>query len=332
MRVTRAVLPLLAFSAERGVPPPALLGAAALDPLRFASPDIDLGHDEELRLWSEAARLTADDDFGLHFAEWLAPRTDQVFDVLAFALRSCATLGDHYRRASRYVALVHAGVSCWVEEEGDLARLVHAHPLGRDEARHPAEGFLALSLLLGRLETGESLTAREVRFSHAGPSDTREHERIFGASVRFGCPRDELWIDRAHLARPQRRAEPRLLEMLNRQLEEQLERQPAHGRFLEQIKRHMMDELPDREPSIASVASKQRMSPRTLQRRLQEEGATFAGLLSDLRRELALRYLRDSRIAIAEVGFLLGFQDVTAFHRAFKRWTGSTPAQFRRAS
>jgi AraC-like DNA-binding protein len=73
------------------------------------------------------------------------------------------------------------------------------------------------------------------------------------------------------------------------------------------------------------------MSPRSLQRRLQSEGTSFAQVLVDLRRDLALRYLRDERIAIGEVGFLLGFLDVAAFHRAFKRWTGSTPAQYRRS-
>jgi AraC-like DNA-binding protein len=73
------------------------------------------------------------------------------------------------------------------------------------------------------------------------------------------------------------------------------------------------------------------MSPRSLQRRLHSEGTSFAEVLSELRRDLALRYLRDQRIAIAEVGFLLGFLDVSAFHRAFKRWTGSTPAEYQRS-
>lgn len=134
------------------------------------------------------------------------------------------------------------------------------------------------------------------------------------------------------LARQQRHAEPRLLAVLARQLDGLLVEQPEDHRFLEQVKRCMMNELPDREPSIAVVAAKQRMSPRTLQRRLYGEGTTFAALLSDLRRDLAVRYLADARLEIGEVGFLLGFQDATAFHRAFKRWTGSTPAQHRRAA
>jgi AraC-like DNA-binding protein len=93
----------------------------------------------------------------------------------------------------------------------------------------------------------------------------------------------------------------------------------------------MMDELPEREPLVATIAGKLRMSARSLQRRLQGEGTSFAEVLSDLRRDRALHYLQDRRIAIGEVAFLLGFLDVTAFHRAFKRWTAKTPAEYRRS-
>ena len=97
------------------------------------------------------------------------------------------------------------------------------------------------------------------------------------------------------------------------------------------VLRSMMLELPDREPSMATIAAKQPMSPRSLQRRLQSEGTSFAQLLTELRRDLALRCLRDRRITIGEVGFMLGFQNVSAFHRAFKHWTGHTPAEYQRA-
>ena len=94
----------------------------------------------------------------------------------------------------------------------------------------------------------------------------------------------------------------------------------------------MMDELPEREPGMAVVAGKLHMSPRSLQRRLQSEGTSFATVLFELRRDLALRYLRDPRISIGEVVFLLGFLDVAAFQRAFKRWPGRTSAVYRRSA
>lgn len=276
-------------------------------------------------------RLTGDDDVGLHVAEWLAPRTDEIFDVLAFALRSCATLGEHYRRAGRYLRLVHDGIYLRLEEDTDIVRVVHGHYREpRAPPRHPVEALLTLAVLNGRRAIGEEFAPREVRVTHPRPARVSEHERIFRAPVHFGCPRNELVLDRALLERPQRHAEPRLLTMLDRQLGGLLERRPEPHGFIDDVMRCMLDQLPDQEPTNALVAARLHMSPRTLQRRLLGEGTNFAAVLSELRREHALRYLQNPEVATGEVGFLLGFKDVTAFHRAFKRWTGTTPAMFRR--
>lgn len=332
VRATKAIQSVVAFAASAGVPPPLLLSAAELDPTLLAGPDTDVQHAQELRLWDEAARLTRDRDFGLHLAEWVADCSEDLFDVFAFALRSCATLGEHYRLAGRYIGLVHQGVYLRLEEEPDVARLVHGHTEEPSvPPRHPVEGMLALALLQGRRAIGEEFAPQAVCFTHARPEKVSEQERIFRAPVYYGCPRNELVLDGALLSRPQLRAEARLLAMLDRQLSGLLSELPENHSMVASVRRCMMDELPEREPGMATIARKLRMSPRSLQRRLQSEGTSFATVLFDLRRELAQRYLRDERIAISEVGFLLGFLDVAAFQRAFKRWTGSTPAQYRRA-
>jgi AraC-like DNA-binding protein len=332
VRATKAILSVVGFAAQAGVPPPVLLAAAGLDPMLLSGPDADLLQAQGLRLWEEAARLTGDRDFGLHLSEWAASCTEDLFDVMAFALRSCATLGDSFRLGERYMRLVHQGIYLRLEEDGECARLVHGHyQEPSSPPRHPVEGMLALALLQGRRAVGDDLLPRAVHFMHARPAELREQERIFRAPVHYGCPRNELIFDRAVLARPQRHAEPRLLAVLDRQLAGLLSELPENPSFQAAVRRCMMDELPEREPGMATIAAKLHMSPRSLQRRLQSEGTSFAKVLSELRRDLALRYLRDGRIAIGEVGFLLGFLDVAAFQRAFKRWTGSTPAGYRRA-
>jgi len=332
-RATKAILAIVGFAANAGVPPPVLLTAAGLDATLLAEPDTDLLHSQELRLWEEAARLTGDRDFGLHLAEWIAGCSEELFDVLAFAVRSCATLGDHYRLAGRYMRLVHQGIYLQLEEEQEVARLLHGHyQEPSSPPRHPVEGMLALALLQGRRAIGEEFAPRAVCFKHARPESVSEQERIFRAPVHYDCPRNELVLDRALLLRAQRHAEPRLLAVLDRQLVGLLSELPENVSIQAAVKRCMMNELPEREPGMAAIATKLHMSPRSLQRRLQSEGTSFAQVLAELRRDLALRYLRDERIAIGEVGFLLGFLDVAAFHRAFKRWTGSTPAQYRRTA
>jgi len=327
----KTILAIVGFAANAGVPPPDLLRAAGLDPAVLADPDAYVLHAQETRLWDEAVRLSGDQDFGVHLAEWVTRFPLDHFDVLTFAKRSCPTLGEHYRLAGRYIRLIHEGVYLSLEEEGDVARLVHGHIPEQIGRRHPVETMLALAVLHGRLAIGEDLVPRAVCFAHARPARVTEQERIFQAPVHYGCPRNELVLDRALLDRPQRHAEQRLLAILDRQLGTLLASLPQSHRFRDVVMRSMMDELPERAPVVATVAVKLRMSERSLQRRLQSEGTSFAGVLSDLRHDRALHYLKDGRISIDEVAFLLGFLDVTSFHRAFKRWTGSTPAEYRRS-
>lgn len=328
----KTLLAIVAYAATVGVSPPELLRAAGLDPSRLLAADAYVPHAQELRLWDEAARLTGDPDFGLHLVEWVTHFPPDHFDVLAFAARSSATLGELFRLVGRYIRLIHEGVYLALEEEGDQARLVHGHTPERIGPRHPVEGMLALAVLHARLGVGDDFAPREVRFTHARPARVSEQERLFRAPVHYGCPRNELVLDRADLQRPQRHAEARLLALLDRQLGELLSGLPEARLLRDAVKRCIADDLPEREPCVAAVAARLHMSPRSLQRRLRSEGASFAQLLADLRRDLALRYLTDPRISIGEVAFLLGFLDVTAFHRAFKRWTGSTPAEHRRSA
>jgi len=338
---SKTILTVVGFAASVGVSPSELLQAAGLDPQIFADPDAYLPHAQELRVWDEAVRMTGDQDFGVHLAEWVAGSPEDHFDVLAFAVRSSATLGEHYRLAGRYIRLIHEGIYLSLEQDGDVARLVHGHSPEQIGPRHPVEGMLALMYLMGRRTLGEDspprvadsvFTPQVVRFAHPRPPRVSEQERVFRAPVEYACPRNELVLARDLLARPQRHAELRLLALLDRQLGGLLSVLPESRRLRDEVRRCLMDELPEGKPVVAAVATKLHMSARSLQRGLQSEGTSFAEVLSDLRRDLALRYLEDRRISIHEVGFLLGFAEVSAFHRAFKRWTERTPAEYRRSA
>ena len=227
----KTILAVVGYAANAGVPPPELLRAAGLDPALLADPDAYLLPSQEIRVWAEAVRLTGDQDFGLHLAEWAARSSEHLFDVLTFAVRSCPTLGEHYRLAGRYIRLIHEGTYLSLEEEGDVARLVHGHSPEQIGPRHPVEGMLALALLLGRGEVGAEFVPESVCFAHARPDRVSEQERVFGAPVHYGCPRNELVLARALLERPQRRAELRLLAILGRQLGNLLSGLPGSRRF-----------------------------------------------------------------------------------------------------
>jgi AraC-like DNA-binding protein len=320
---------IVAGAAGGGVDPHDLLAAAGIDPADLADPDGRLPLVLVERLWHEAVRLTGDDCFGLHLAERLPI---EAFGALGFALRSSATLGDAYARMVRYFRLVVHGPVVDLVLDGDVVRLRHEPAPGAvPPSRHAVECLMANLLACARRGLDAAFSPRSVSFRHAAPPRTEEHHRLLGPRVRFEQPRDELVLDRAALGSPQAWAEPALGAILEQQLSTQLAALAAVPQgFLDRVRAALAAELPHGEPALAALAERLRMSPRSLQRRLQQEESSLSSILDRLRADLAVRRLGESHDSITEVAFLLGYSDVSTFHRAFKRWTGLSPAAYRK--
>lgn len=170
-----------------------------------------------------------------------------------------------------------------------------------------------------------------VEFSHPRPADTGEHERIFECPVRFGADACQLVIARDVWDTPCPGRDPALFSLLDvhaRTLLDQLASPDVVGRVREAIEA----ELRGGNPKIESVARRLAMSPRTLQRRLRDQGVLFNDLLDAMRFRAAKSYLAQRDIASREVAYLLGFAEQSSFNRAFKRWSGQTPVEFRRGT
>lgn len=318
-------------AAARGVQAEVLLAAAGLAPERLADPDLRLPLHSARRLWHEAARLTGDEDFGLHLSELL-----QVGDFggLGFAARSSATVGEAYQRVVRYLRVLVQSTSLALETDGPHARIRHVWPDPAEPlSRHQVEFLMGCLLQVGRLGSETEFLPHEVRFSHPAPPRLDELHRVFGPRLRFGAAADELVLDQALLALPQRQAEPALAAVLDRHLQDVVSGLPQDEppTLLERVRGALASELGHGEPNLLAVARRLHMSPRSLQRRLQLEGHSLQGVLAALRSDLAIRYLSERDESVSEIAFLLGFSEVSTFHRAFKRWTGVTPAAYRAA-
>jgi AraC-like DNA-binding protein len=140
-----------------------------------------------------------------------------------------------------------------------------------------------------------------------------------------------MLLPRRSLDRPLVRADAGLCAVLERHARELLERLPRATSLSGRIRQLVAGDLVKGVPSPAEVARRLHMSGRTLQRRLREDGTSHRALVDELRRDLAMRYLGEREIGIAEVAFLLGFSEASAFHRAFRRWSGTTPSAYRRS-
>jgi len=320
---------IVRLAAARGVAPAALERATGFELAAAADPDARIELAVENALWDHAAELTGDPHFGLRAARDLRVGA---FDVLDYVVRTAPTLRESLVRLTRYNRLVHSAAVFRLEDRGDRLRIEHAFATpGHTPSRQASEFTLASVIVIGGQMCGAQLAALDVELPAMPPEGSRTvYEETFGVMPRFGAALGALELPRAIMERPCQAADPMLSDVILRQADALLAARPDPAESpANRIRRIVVTQLGEGSVSLASVARGLKMSERSLQRRLAADGVTFDALVEAVRRELALRYLGDRSLAIGEVAYLLGYSEPSAFHRAFKRWTGSTPTEAR---
>jgi AraC-like DNA-binding protein len=326
----KAVGKIVDAAAAYGVRARELYRAVHLDPSLLDDADNRIPYSQIVELYERAARLTGDDAFGLHLSERTSAK---VFDLLGYVLLNSPTLGEAIGRIVRYHSIWTDGAGYDLEVKDNHARLgYHYVNLDAELSRHDCEMTLAITLRFARLATGVDWTPLEVNFRHATPADTSEHGRIFRCPVHFTRPANEIIFDPSLLNLPIVGADAALCAVLDRHAEELLTKVPRRGGFADEVRALLFEALNGGDASLEAVSQHLGTSPRTLQRKLKEEGTTHQDLLDEIRRDLSKRYLVEPQMAICEVAYLLGFSEPSAFHRAFRRWTGITPREYRRSA
>jgi AraC-like DNA-binding protein len=325
-----AALKFAEAARAQGVAPEALCRAAGLDPAALEDAEKEMPFTRLLELAECGARLTGDDAFGLHVGE----RTDaKTYGLLGYVTINRRTFGEAMGAMIRYQRIRTKAVEFGLDVDGREAHLAYHYraadvaPRGR---RQESEEMLSTMMRVGRGLTGVDWAPVEVHFEHEEPSDISEHARIFRAPVRFGRRLTKLVFDASILGLPLVGADPALGSLLERQAEELLAGARRYGDFAEAVRQLIKEGLPGGEARVDLVCRRLGVSPRTLQRKLREEGTSFQEQLEETQLALAEFYLRKREVAICEVSYLTGFSQPSAFHRAFRRWTGLTPREFRR--
>lgn len=322
----RAVQPVIAALQALGYETKALLAEVGIPWSVLKNPDGRIPNHTVMLLWKHMLAATRDDQLGIHLAE-AAPI--QSFEVHAYAMLSSPTLRDAYRRACRYQRLIHEVNDLTLEEGPQEGVLQHTLPGGRSVSRHPAEFLVTLWVRFGRIVTGEDWSPRLVCFAHDTPGNVSEHTRVFQCPVLFASGRTAMHVPNSLLDAPNPKADMGLLRVLDHYAHTLLNQVPWQATFSERVRVWLLEELKDGAPKASSVAEAMHMSVRSLHRELRGEGTSFGELLESLRHQRATAMLADSRYSISEVAFLLGFSELSSFYRAFRRWTGKTPAEFR---
>jgi AraC-like DNA-binding protein len=294
--------------------------------LKAIDPDAHIPISLVLKWLEDSVALTGDPDLGLKAAR-LAAQGD--YDLLEYAMVSSETVRDANEVMRRYVKLVNSALDYSLEIQGEraISRLSSRVPLSRAAADFQLAALYSASR---RWLPAPPDAYSEIWLTYPEPGDTTEHARAFpGSKVCFGAPFDAIVFDRKYLNLRMPHADPKLHALLRRQIEERVAELPPAQELRKQVRKLIVAELAGGNPSADHVADCLQMSRRTLTRRLLQQGTTFKALLEEVRREVAVRALISEEIGIAGIAERLGFAEAAAFHRAFKRWTGMTPAEYR---
>ncbi len=321
---------IVAVAGARGVDAPRLMADAGLEPGWLDDAEARMPLAVEERLWGLAAERTGDPLFGLHAAAAIRPGA---FDVLDYAVRTAPDLRSALQRLARYNRLVHDLATFEVIPEGAAVRIVHRFDAtGERPCRQAAEFTLASLVVVASQISAEPVQALAVEFAHPAAADAEAFRAVFGVAPRFEAPVSCLTLAADVLDRPVPAADPALSRIVTAHAEQLLAAHaPVQESVAAQVRRQLAEGMASGPMTLRQIAHRLHLSERSLQRRLDEEGTRFAELVDEVRRELALRYIADERLALGEVAYLLGFAEPSPFHRAFKRWTGTTPAAARRA-
>jgi AraC-like DNA-binding protein len=320
--------PFLAAATATGRSPMELAALAGIAPALLGEFAARVPHSTVVRVWDTFAALTGDPAFGVFTAQLLDGAPVSLVDYMLFHAED---VRDLWRRFARYQSLFHDANDVRDEARGDHVAFVHRFRGEPPTSRYFIEFILSMWVARLRRVLGQRLVPVAVSLRYPAPRDETRHLRHFGVPITFGAEQNELVFPRAvfDLRLPQ--ADPSLREQLTRQLESELRQAGGEAAFLERARSSLRAQLLCGHIDVGATARSLATSERTLQRRLREVGTSFRQLLDEVRRDVALGQISRGDVAVSDVAFLLGFSELSTFSRAFRRWTGSSPAAWRRA-
>jgi AraC-like DNA-binding protein len=311
---------------RRGIDPDEVLRASDLPRERIADLREYITFDELERFVSNAVEQTNDPGLGLAVGA-NAPET--TLQMVGHLMRAHRTMREASAAWSRYSVLLTDAWRFRLLEEGELALFVCEPPMVHQFTRFFVDLTLTMAFRMGSNFALDGTELREVRVQHRPPSYAARYQELFNCQVRFEQEHNALVFARELLDRPQLHADEAVRTVLHETVERFLRERyasPLHERIRSLL------QAPDDVATIdaATIARRLGVSRRSLRRRLAAEGTSFPALLDEARCRLACRALRLPGASVKEVSDLLHFSEPSAFHRAFKRWTGHTPAEYAR--
>jgi AraC-like DNA-binding protein len=300
-----------------------LLAEAGLDLKSLDGPTARCPLTHTARLWSLAVAATGDPALGIKVASHIKQTT---FHALGYGLSASSTLKEAFERVQRYCHVASDAIEYEFSRQGSEYHFV-IEPAA-EVADESVDALVAAYLRMCRSLIGRDYSPLRIEFRRTRPARIEDFETLLRAPLQFGAAQTRLVFDRVSIERPLDGGNPELArhhDAIALQYLSQIERDNIQGR----VREVLTQRLAHGEPSQEDIALLLNMSARTLQRKLGDCGTTYKEILDETRRVLALAYLSGGRNSVSDVTYLLGFSAGSSFTRAFRRWTGQSPSDWR---
>jgi AraC-like DNA-binding protein len=310
---------------DLGMDPAEVLGEAGFNLALFDDPDNLVAYRARGHLLQHCSRRTGCPHFGLLVGQRGGLHSLGLTGLLA---KNSPDVETALRDLTVYFHLHVRGAATRLAVGERTAMMAYsAYEPGVEGSEQTGDGACAVMFNILRSLCGNSFQPEEVRFAHRRPADLGPYRRFFQAPLAFDAEEYAVVFARKWLARRLPTPDAELQRLLRKQVEVL---EAAHGnRFPDQVRGVLSAALPTGHASAVQVAGLFSMHVRTFSRRLQESGASFRTLVDEQRFELARRMLRDTGLEVSRIAAALGYTDASAFGRAFRRWSGNTPARWR---
>ncbi|MEM8682209.1 MAG: AraC family transcriptional regulator ligand-binding domain-containing protein, partial [Pseudomonadota bacterium] len=306
----------------------AVLRSIGIDPQAPVDPKVMVSEADYYRFFEQLAQLESP-SVDLPLRAGASMRLDD-YGAIGLAWKAAPNLLGSYERAERY-ARVLTSVSTYQPKVAEDELYLHLNRdgervLGR---RLSCEADLASIATISAESCSLPFRLRHVYFKHDGPGRSDVHEAFFDCPVTFSSDKDALLMSKAQVLAANKVGDPGLSSFFDAHMDGVVAQFDDEAPLDRRVRNEVSRALSQGVPKMTDIASQLGMSGRTLQRRLSDDGVSFQSLVDGARRELAERLLADYAYPLAEVAFLTGFSEQSAFNRAFKRWAGQTPRSYR---
>lgn len=309
-----------------GLPASELLSAVGLRREQLTKPDAHIPFAAHVMLFENAARALREPCLGFRLGS--AVELTEA-GLIAYVILNSNDLGGALRNMCRYLAILTEGSACELRREADEVRLFFSFMDPNLEMASRQLPEFAATLMVRVCETITGRRVRPVRVELRHDTACPVLARQLGLPVMVGQPRFALVVDAASLSVPVVNADARLLDLLRRYADDLLTRRAHKGDVVTRAERWVFENLHTGQVGARQLARGLGMSDRTLARRLAEHGLTPARVVEELRQQLANKYLAEHPFPLGRITYLLGYSDLSSFTRAFRRWTGRTPSEWR---